>query len=167
MTFERGGRKPGPGKVAGALAALAALAAAKWPPAEVPTLEEAIGRSPNIVRVKVLEVPEEGPVRVEVREVYWGDFENKGWVDPTYEVPDAEGEGGHDVAFEFKVGEQYVIFGRRDFGGLYRPFLFWNTRWGVADVVEDELELARFAEGPRRIRLAAFRETVREVKWGM
>jgi hypothetical protein len=159
-------------RLSGALPALLILApsaavAAGWPPAEVPTLAEAVARSANIVRVKVLEVPEEGPVRVEVREVYWGDFENKGWVDSTYEVPDEEGEGGHDVAFEFKVGEQYVIFGRRDFGGLYRPSLFWNTRWGVADVVEDELDLARFAEGPRRIPLAEFRELVREIKWGM
>jgi hypothetical protein len=150
-----------------ALVSTALAAAASWPPAEVPTVEEAVAQAPQIVRVKVVEVPAEGPVRVEVREVYWGDFENEGWVDPTYEVPDEEGEGGHDVAFEFKVGEQYVIFGRRDFGGLYRPFLFWNTRWGVADVVEGELELARFAEGPRRIPLAEFRETVREVKWGM
>ncbi len=147
-------------------AALAA-AAATWPPAEVPTLEEAVAQAPNIVRVKVVEVPAAGPVRVEVREVYWGDFENKGWVDAMYAVPDEEGEGGHDVAFEFKVGEQCVIFGRRDFGGLYRPFLFWNTRWGVANVVEGELDLARFAEGPRRIPLAEFRETVREIKWGM
>ena len=54
-----------------------------------------------------------------------------GWVDATYEVPDEEGEGGHDVAFEFKVGEQYVIFGRRDFGGLYKPFLFWNTPYDL------------------------------------
>jgi hypothetical protein len=145
----------------------AAAAAAEWPPAPVPTLAEAIAQSPNVVRVKVVEVPAEGPVRAEVREVYWGDFENEGWVDPTYEVPDEEGEGGHDVAFEFKVGEQYVIFGRRDFGGLYKPFLFWNTRWGVADVVEDEVDLARFAEGPRRIPLAEFREIVKEVKWGM
>ncbi len=144
-----------------------AAAAATWPPAEVPTLEEAVAQAPNIVRVKVVEAPAAGPVRVEVREVYWGDFENEGWVDATYEVPDEEGEGGHDVAFEFKVGEQYVIFGRRDFGGLYRPFLFWNTRWGVANVVEGELDLARFAEGPRRIPLAEFRETVREIKWGM
>ena len=144
-----------------------ARAAATWPPAEAPTLEEAVAQAPQIVRVKVVEVPAEGPVRVEVREVYWGDFENEGWVDPTYAVPDEEGEGGHDVAFEFKVGEQYVIFGRRDFGGLYKPFLFWNTRWGVADVVEGELELARFAEGPRRIPLAEFRELVREIKWGM
>jgi hypothetical protein len=150
-----------------AFASAAVAAAATWPLAEAPTLEEAVAQAPNIVRVKVVEVPAEGPVRVEVREVYWGDFENEGWVDPTYEVPDEEGEGGHDVAFEFKVGEQYVIFGRRDFGGLYRPFLFWNTRWGVADVVEDELELARFAEGPRRIPLAEFRELVREIKWGM
>jgi hypothetical protein len=150
-----------------ALVSTALAAAASWPPAEVPTVEEAVAQAPQIVRVKVVEVPAEGPVRVEVREVYWGDFENEGWVDPTYEVPDEEGEGGHDVAFEFKVGEQYVIFGRRDFGGLYRPFLFWNTRWGVADVVEDELELARFAEGPRRIPLAEFRELVREIKWGM
>ena len=159
-------------RFSGALPALLILApsaavAAGWPAAAVPTLADAVARSPNIVRVKVLELPAEGPVRVEVREVYWGDFENKGWVDPTYEVPDEEGEGGHDVAFEFEVGEQYVIFGRRDFGGLYRPFLFWNTRWGVADVVEDELDLARFAEGPRRIPLAEFRELVREVKWGM
>jgi hypothetical protein len=153
--------------IALALASAACAVAATWPPAEVPTLAEAVGRAPNIVRVKVVEVPEEGPVRVEVREVYWGDFENEGWVDPAYEVPDEEGEGGHDVAFEFRVGEQYVIFGRRDFGGLYRPFLFWNTRWGVADVVEDELDLARFAEGPRRIPLAEFRELVRELKWGM
>lgn len=150
-----------------ALAWAALAAAASWPPAEVPTLEEAVAQAPNIVRVKVVEVPAEGPVRVEVREVYWGDFENEGWVDPTYEVPDEEGEGGHDVAFEFKVGEQYVVFGRRDFGGLYRPFLFWNTRWGVADVVEGEIDLARFGEGPRRIPLAEFRETVREIKWGM
>ncbi len=150
-----------------ALAWAALAAAATWPPAEVPTVEEAVAQAPQIVRVKVVEVPEEGPVRVEVREVYWGDFENEGWVDPTYEVPDEEGEGSHDVAFEFKVGEQYVVFGRRDFGGLYRPFLFWNTRWGVADVVEGELELARFAEGPRRIPLAEFRELVREIKWGM
>lgn len=150
-----------------ALASAALAAAATWPPAEAPTLEEAVARAPNIVRVKVVEVPAEGPVRVEVREVYWGDFENEGWVDSTYAVPDEEGEGGHDVAFEFKVGEQYVIFGRRDFGGLYKPFLFWNTRWGVADVVEGELELARFAEGPRRIPLAEFRELVREIKWGM
>jgi hypothetical protein len=133
----------------------------------VPALEGAIAQAPNIVRVKVVEAPADGPVRVEVREVYWGDFENEGWVDATYEVPDEEGEGGHDVAFEFKVGEQYVIFGRRDFGGLYKPFLFWNTRWGVANVVEGELDLARFAEGPRRIPLAEFRETVREIKWGM
>jgi hypothetical protein len=153
--------------IGSALASAALAAAATWPPAEAPTLEEAVARAPNIVRVKVVEVPAEGPVRVEVREVYWGDFENEGWVDPTYGVPDEEGEGGHDVAFEFKVGEQYVIFGRRDFGGLYRPFLFWNTRWGVADVVENELELARFAEGPRRIPLAEFRELVREIKWGM
>ena len=153
--------------IGSALASAALAAAATWPPAEAPTLEEAVARAPNIVRVKVVEVPAEGPVRVEVREVYWGDFENEGWVDPAYEVPDEEGEGGHDVAFEFKVGEQYVIFGRRDFGGLYRPYLFWNTRWGVADVVEGELDMARFAEGPRRIPLAEFRETVREVKWGM
>ena len=153
--------------IALALAAAAFAAAATWPPAEVPTLEEAVAGAPNIVRVKVLEVPEEGPVRVEVREVYWGDFENEGWVDPTYEVPDEEGEGGHDVAFEFKVGEQYVIFGRRDFGGLYLPSLFWNTRWGVADVVEDEVDLSRFAEGPRRMPIAEFRELVREIKWGM
>ena len=148
------------------LAPLAAIAG-RWLPAAVPTLAEAVARSPNIVRVKVLEVPAEGPVRIDVREVYWGDFENKGWVDADYEVPDAEGEGGHDVAFEFRVGEQYVIFGRRDFGGLYKPFLFWNTRWGVADVVDGELDLARFAEGPRRIPLAEFRELVREIKWGM
>jgi hypothetical protein len=150
-----------------AFASAAVAAAATWPPAEAPTLEEAVAQAPNIVRVKVVEVPAEGPVRVEVREVYWGDFENEGWVDPTYAVPDEEGEGGHDVAFEFKLGKQYVVFGRRDFGGLYKPFLFWNTRWGVADVVEDELELARFAEGPRRIPLAEFRELVREIKWGM
>jgi hypothetical protein len=153
--------------IALALATAACAAAASWPPAEVPTLEDAIAVAPNIVRVKVLEVPEEGPVRVEVREVYWGDFENEGWVDPTYEVPDEEGEGGHDVAFEFKVGEQYVIFGRRDFGGLYLPSLFWNTRWGVADVVEDEVDLSRFAEGPRRVSIPEFRELVREIKWGM
>jgi hypothetical protein len=150
-----------------AFASAAVGAAAKWPPAPVPTLEEAIAESPNVVRVKVVEVPLEGPVRVEVREVYWGEFENEGWVDPAYAVPDEEGEGGHDVAFEFKVGEQYVIFGRRDFGGLYKPFLFWNTRWGVADVVEDEIDLARFAEGPRRMPLAEFRELVREIKWGL
>jgi len=149
------------------LAVASSAAAAEWPAAEVPTLEEAVAQAPCIVRVKVVEVPEKGPVRVEVREVYWGDFENEGWVDAAYEVPDEEGEGSHDVAFEFKVGEQYVIFGRRDFGGLYKPFLFWNTRWGVADVVEDELELARFAEGPRLIPLAEFRELVRELKWGM
>jgi hypothetical protein len=144
-----------------------AAAAASWPPAPVPALEEAIAQSPNIVRVKVVEVPAEGPVRVEVREVYWGDFENEGWLEPTYEVPDEEGEGSHDVAFEFKVGEQYVIFGRRDFGGLYKPFLFWNTRWGVAEVAEDEVDLSRFAEGPRRMPLAEFREIVKEIKWGM
>ncbi len=148
------------------LAPLAAVAGS-WLPAAVPTLAEAVARAPQIVRVKVLEVLAEGPVAVEVREVYWGDFENKGWLEPNYEVPDAEGEGGHDVAFEFRVGEQYVIFGRRDFGGLYKPFLFWNTRWGVADVVDGELDLARFAEGPRRIPLAEFRELVREIKWGM
>ena len=150
-----------------ALAALGAAPPAAWPPAKVPTLEEAIAQAPNIVRVKIIEVPAEGPIPVEVREVYWGDFENRGWLDATYEVPAEEGEGSHDVVFEFKVGEQYVIFGRRDFGGLYRPFLFWNTRWGVADVVEDEIDLARFAEGPRRIPLAEFRELVREIKWGM
>jgi hypothetical protein len=150
-----------------ALVSAAFARAVAWPPAEVPTLDEAVAQAPNIVRVKVVEAPAEGPVRVEVREVYWGDFENEGWVDPAYAVPDEEGEGGHDVAFEFKVGEQYVIFGRRDFGGLYRPFLFWNTRWGVADVVENEIDLARFAEGPRRIPLAEFRELVREIKWGM
>ena len=159
-------------RVCGPLAALAMLSApgaraASWPPAPVPTLEEAIAQSPNVVRVKILEAPAEGPIPVEVREVYWGEFENRGWVEPTYEVPDEEGEGGHDVAFEFKVGEQYVIFGRRDFGGLYQPFLFWNTRWGVADVVDEEIDLARFAEGPRRIPLAEFRELVKEIKWGM
>jgi hypothetical protein len=145
----------------------AGATAASWPPAPVPTLEEAIAQSPNVIRVKILEVPAEGPIPVEVREVYWGDFENRGWLDAAYEVPAEEGEEGHDVFFEFKVGEQYVIFGRRDFGGLYKPFLFWNTRWGVADVVEDELELARFAEGPRRIPLAEFRELVKEIKWGL
>lgn len=159
-------------RTCGAILALAALAAcgaaaAEWPPESVPTLEAAVVLAPNIVRVKVLEVPAEGPIPVEVREVYWGEFENKGWLDPTYEVPNEEGEGGHDVVFEFKVGEQYVIFGRRDFGGLYRPFLFWNTRWGVADVVEDELDLSRFAEGPRLMPLAEFRELVKEIKWGM
>ena len=81
----------------GALWALAVLsaggaAAATWPPAPVPTLEEAIAQSPNVVRVKILEVPAEGPIPVEVREVYWGEFENRGWLEPTYEVPDEEGE---------------------------------------------------------------------------
>ncbi|UCH78352.1 MAG: hypothetical protein JSU81_11650 [Candidatus Coatesbacteria bacterium] len=158
------------GKTVGLTAALLIAASAhgaSWPPAEVPTLEEAVARAPNVVRVEILEVPEEGPVRVEVREVYWGEFENEGWVDPTYEVPDAEGEGGHDVAFEFRPGEQYVLFAERHFGGLYRPYLFWNTRWGVADVVEGELDLARFAEGPRLLPLTEFREMVKEIKWGM
>jgi hypothetical protein len=158
------------GKIVGSATALVLVASAhgaSWPLAAVPTLEEAVAQAPNIVRVEILEVPEEGPVRVEVREAYWGEFENEGWVDPTYQVPDAEGEGGHDVAFEFRLGDQYVLFAERHFGGLYRPYLFWNTRWGVADVVEGELDLARFAEGPRRLPLTEFREMVREIKWGM
>ncbi|MGD8720039.1 MAG: hypothetical protein PVH29_14610 [Candidatus Zixiibacteriota bacterium] len=136
-------------------------------PAKVPTLAEAIAQAPNVVRVEILEVPEEGPVYVEVREVYWGEFENEGWINPTYDVPDEEGDGTHEVKFEFRPGEQYVLFGDRSFGGLYHPYLYWNTRWGVADVVEGEMELARFAEGPRRMPLAEFRELVKEIKWGL
>ena len=150
------------------LAALGASAAGdERARAPVPTPAEAIAQAPAVARGTVREVPEDGPVRVEVREVYWGEFENEGWLEPNYEVPDDEGPATHEVEFEFREGEQYVLFARRGVGGVYVPFLYWNTRWGVADVVEDELDLSRLAEGPRRIPLAEFRELVRQIKWGM
>lgn len=137
--------------------------------ADVPTLAEAVALAPEIIRVEILEVKPEGLAWVAVREVYFGEFENAGWVDGRYEVTTAEGASS-PVAFEWRVGAQYVIFATRAGGGVYRPFFVGNTRWGVADVVggaDGELDLSRLAEGARRIRLADFRELVRQVKWGM
>ncbi len=147
-------------------AAFVATAAAALEPTAVPTLAEAIAQAPEIVRVKVIEVTADGMARVEVREVYFGEFENVGWVDLRYDVP-AEGGGVKAVALDVKVGAQYVLFAQRDVGGVYLPYLYWNTRWGVADVVDDELDLSRLAEGTKRAKLTEFRELVRQVKWGM
>ena len=148
----------------------AAAAGVALEPAPVPTLDEAIAQAPEIVRVKVLAVPAEGPAEVDVREVYFGDFENQGWLDASYKVPGAPGEEPRLERVELKVGAQYVLFTIRGPGGVYQPYLFWNTRWGIAEVVggaDGELDLSRLAEGSQRLTLAEFREKVRAIKWGM
>jgi len=144
----------------------AAVGKGQWEPVAVPTLPMAIGDASTIVRVEVLEERSEGPVPVEVLEVYFGDFENAGFVDPTYLVPDDSDIGAHEVRFTFVKGRQYIILGWRGPGGVYKPFLHWNTSWGVLDVNKGKVDLSRLAEGPKEIPIAEFRELVRQVKYG-
>jgi hypothetical protein len=157
-----------------AAAFILTLAAAAWgegvgkgqfEPVAVPTLPMAVGDATSIVRVEVLGEPTEGDVPVEVCEVYWGDFENTGWVDPTYLVPDDTDVGSHYVRFEFHKGEQYILLGWRGPGGVYKPFLHWNTSFGVLDIYKGKVDLSRLAEGPREIPIAEFRELVKRVKY--
>lgn len=152
--------------LAAAAAAGAGIGPGDWEPASVPTLPMCIGDATSIVRVKVLDAPAEGPIPVEVLEVYWGEFENNGFVDPTFLIPDETPMGTHPGRFEFRTGEQYVLFGGRGVGGVYKPFLHWNTKYGVADVYKGKVDLSRLAEGPREITIAEFREIVKAVKYG-
>jgi hypothetical protein len=149
-----------------AAAAGAGIGPGNWEPIAVPTLPMVIGDASSIVRVKILDVPAEGALPVEVLEVYWGEFENNGFVDPSYLIPDETPMGAHPGRFEFRTGEQYVLFGSRGVGGVYKPYLYWNTKFGVADVVKGKVDLSRLAEGPREITIAEFREIVKAAKYG-
>ena len=137
----------------------------------VPTLADAVAQSPQIIRVEVTDVPADGrAVAVEVWEVLFGDFETAGWVDPRYDAPGTDGAPPRTLAFDFKKGAQYLLFCQRGAGGVYKPFFYWNTRWGVADVVggvDGNVDLSRLAEGNRTIKLAELRELVKEIKWGL